>query len=404
MSEFKITVIGDIMAEPPVVEGAKTADGYDFTNAFGCLKPMLDEADYAIGNLETPLAGEEAGYTSRLVSFNAPVQIAKDLKACGIDMVSTANNHALDRGYAGLVKTIEALDELGIGHTGTYADGEKNRIFYFTLGDTRFAVIAYTHSTNYGINLQDPTEEGHQGFCNYLMPIRYKSTRRPEPMIFLETKKMFEGVLERPLIWEESVRLRTALGITNAYSDDIFDENIAAQCFENVKKDYEEARKNADIVFFYPHSGGQFNPQPGRFSSALMRRAMALGFDAVFCAHSHTTQKAEVFNGKPYFYSMGNVTMSPNTIWSVPESMPEYGLAAHVYIKDKKVEKTTFSIIKMVEDEDHPMRSIPVDVLYGMLEDEESKAKLVADVAAIYNRVAGKTLLTDVIQKEYLLG
>ena len=55
----KITFFGDIMCEPPVLAGAKQKDGsYNFDYVFARTQSLLDEADYRVGNLETPLAGD----------------------------------------------------------------------------------------------------------------------------------------------------------------------------------------------------------------------------------------------------------------------------------------------------------------------------------------------------------
>ena len=56
---MKITIVGDIMCEPPILEGAKQTDGsYDFAPMYEKMLPMFREADYVIGNMETTLAGE----------------------------------------------------------------------------------------------------------------------------------------------------------------------------------------------------------------------------------------------------------------------------------------------------------------------------------------------------------
>jgi len=131
-----------------------------------------------------------------------------------------------------------------------------------------------------------------------------------------------------------------------------------------------------------------------------MKKCAALGFDAVFAAHSHTSQKAEYLTGMPCFYSMGNVSMSPGTFYSVSECLPEYGLAAHLYISDKAIQKVTFSIFKMVEENDEPLRVVPVHELIETLSGEK-REKLLADVASVYERVTGKALPGEELQAEY---
>ena len=127
-----------------------------------------------------------------------------------------------------------------------------------------------------------------------------------------------------------------------------------------------------------------------------------MGFDAVFAAHSHTTQLGEYLNGKPCFYSLGNVSMSPGTFYSVSESLPEYGLAVHLYIDEKKIAKVTVSIFKMVEENGEALRVVPVDLLYRSLSDEK-KEKLMADLSSVYKRVIGREHTWAEPQKEYEL-
>ena len=53
----------------------------------------MRESDLVVGNLETVFAGEEAGYTNDVYSFNTPDRFVCSMKSAGIDYVSTANNH-----------------------------------------------------------------------------------------------------------------------------------------------------------------------------------------------------------------------------------------------------------------------------------------------------------------------
>ena len=95
--------------------------------------------------------------------------------------------------------------------------------------------------------------------------------------------------------------------------------------------------------------------------------------------------------------------MSPGTFYSVLECLPEYGLAAHFYVADKQIRKVTFSVFKMVQEEGVPMRVIPVDTLYRML-DAEKQAALFADLSVVHLRVTGRPIPGTVPAKEYELG
>lgn len=115
---INITAIGDIMCQNTQYKDAydSSNDTYDFSYVFSEIKSRFEDSDLTIGNLETTLAGEERKY-SGYPTFNTPEQLAKNLKDLGIDVLSTANNHSLDKGYDGLVSTLNFLDEQNISHT-----------------------------------------------------------------------------------------------------------------------------------------------------------------------------------------------------------------------------------------------------------------------------------------------
>ena len=70
---------------------------YDFTSVFANISKYITKADVAIGNLETTFAGKDRGYTG-YPTFNSPSALGVALKNIGIDVLSTANNHSLDKG------------------------------------------------------------------------------------------------------------------------------------------------------------------------------------------------------------------------------------------------------------------------------------------------------------------
>lgn len=399
----KVTIFGDIMVEPPFMQQVKKDGKYNFKPSFAPLSSLLKESSYVIGNLETPLAGEEAGYTDRIVSFNSPDCLLDALENLCFDAVTTANNHCVDRGYEGLVRTLKILDLYGIAHTGTYPEGyEGDRIHYFEAGETKFALISYTFATNHDVN--GVYFEGSKSKCvNMLRPMRNGSPLyKPMPQNYFDTKEYITELLGRPMIWEETIKLQKAMHLPVPVIDDLVNEQEQDDFFRQVEEDYHEARKHADLVIFCPHVGGQFNETPGLYTQRLLKKCADLGFDGVFAAHSHTSQKAEYLGNTICFYSMGNVSMSPGTFYSVPECLPQYGLVAHIYVDFGELIKVTFSIIKMVEDGDCPMRIVPVHDLYKEL-DDAGKAALMADVKKVFTRVTGRELKGDELSAEYAI-
>jgi len=158
---INMTVTGDIMCHNTQYWDAynKETDTYDFSPVFTDVKQYLQNADITVGNLETTLAGKQAGYSSYPI-FNTPEELAIDLKDVGFDVVSNASNHSLDKGYAGLVSTIDFLDAAGISHVGTYkSEEDRNKVLIKDVNGIKLAFLAYTYGTN-GI----PVPDG-KGYC-----------------------------------------------------------------------------------------------------------------------------------------------------------------------------------------------------------------------------------------------
>lgn len=147
---INMSVIGDIMCHDSQYKDAyvSASDTYDFSYVFTDIQKYIQVADIAVGNLETTFAGKERGY-SNYPTFNTPEQLAYNLKTLGMDILSTANNHSLDKGYTGLVSTLDFLDDAGIAHTGTYRNAEEqNQITIQNVKGISMAFLSFTYGTN----------------------------------------------------------------------------------------------------------------------------------------------------------------------------------------------------------------------------------------------------------------
>lgn len=131
--------VGDIMAMNVQIANAKTADGYDFSRSFAPMAAVFSSVDYLCGNFECTLAGEAAGYSlprqtappateadptpkAPMQKFNAPDELAQDIKKAGFDLLSCANNHCMDKGIDGLFRTASLIRAAGMMQVGTYLD------------------------------------------------------------------------------------------------------------------------------------------------------------------------------------------------------------------------------------------------------------------------------------------
>ena len=153
---LKLIFAGDLMGHGPQHKAALQADGsYDYRPCFRFVEDYIKSADLAIVNLEVTLAGPPyTGYPQ----FSSPRELAVAAKEAGFDIMTTANNHCMDRGKAGLERTLRVLDTLGIPHLGTYRDSEQHDSEHPLMVErngVRLAFLCYTYGTN-GIEVQHP--------------------------------------------------------------------------------------------------------------------------------------------------------------------------------------------------------------------------------------------------------
>lgn len=151
--EIQLTFLGDILCHPTQYQAAETESGYDFRPSFEDIKDYTSHADLTLANLETTLSGKARTY-SGYPSFNTPEQLALAMKeTLGVDVVSTANNHSLDRHFPGLAQTIDFLDLFGLKHTGTYkTEKDSQEILLTEIKGLSLAFLSYTYGTN-GVTL-----------------------------------------------------------------------------------------------------------------------------------------------------------------------------------------------------------------------------------------------------------
>jgi poly-gamma-glutamate capsule biosynthesis protein CapA/YwtB (metallophosphatase superfamily) len=147
-----VAAVGDIMAHDSQLQAAwdGTRNAYDFGPVFRYVQDLVSSADLAVGNFETTLPGRRdrvSGYPA----FGAPDALAAALRDAGFDLLNTANNHCADKGRDGLIRTLDALDTLGLRHVGTYrdsADYGRNGVQFVERRGIRIAFVSYTYGTN----------------------------------------------------------------------------------------------------------------------------------------------------------------------------------------------------------------------------------------------------------------
>lgn len=151
---ISILATGDILMHNTVIASGKNGDTYNYEHLFAPIKNIISDADYSIINLESALAGPETGYTG-YPTFNSPDSLAATIKNAGFDLVTTANNHILDRRYKGALRTMDVLHQTGLDTCGTYkTQAEKDQFLIKNIRGVKVGFLCYGYDTN-GIPLPE---------------------------------------------------------------------------------------------------------------------------------------------------------------------------------------------------------------------------------------------------------
>ncbi len=153
---LKIIFAGDLMGHGGQIKAALTETGkYDYSPCFQFISPYLQSADLAIANFELTLAGPPyKGYPQ----FSSPDQVLVDACNAGFDIFTTVNNHCMDGGKKGFLRTLKVFDSLDVPHLGTYRshdEWEKNHPMIIERKGFKLGLVTYTYGTN-GLPVPEP--------------------------------------------------------------------------------------------------------------------------------------------------------------------------------------------------------------------------------------------------------
>ncbi len=226
-----ISAVGDLMCHSYQYLAAQTGpDSFDFNPVYRLVKKYLSDSDFTFGNFETVTAGKDKKY-SGYPRFNSPDEYIAALKNAGFDLLSTANNHAFDRGVYGVLRTIKVLSENKINYNGTFiSQRDRDSIRIFNIKGIRVAFLAYTYGTN----------------------------GNPVP----NDKSYLINKIEFNLIRSDILKAR---------------------------------EENAEIVLVHFHFGTQYKREPDQFEKNIVDSTIKYGADIIIGAHPHVIQPLQLY-------------------------------------------------------------------------------------------------------------
>lgn len=247
---FTVAAAGDVLIHPELVEQAATdakktgkgEEGLDFRPMLAGVEPVISKADLAICHMETPVAtpkGPFEGYPEFLV----PPQILTALKDVGYDTCSTASNHTYDHGLKAIRRTLDTMDEVGLGYAGSSRTREESeKINIRTVKGVKVAHLSFSWES-----FLNPTPEKERWAFNRI-----------------STKEIKQA--------EEKAR-----------------------------------KQGADVVILSVHWGLEHYNEPSVPQLELAERITTeTGIDLIIGHHAHVVQPIQKLNGTWVAYSLGN--------------------------------------------------------------------------------------------------
>jgi hypothetical protein len=261
---------------------------------------ILQEADVAYGNLEFSI-NSHPELQRPFYNFRADPAFAWELAAIGINMVSMANNHALDFGPEGLAECLKALDHASITHAGagmTLAAARAPGTTGVQSQKTRFALLSTVRYWTSKYRCADPS-----GPCI--------ATINPATILLAGadgTVSSVEGPVESDV---------------TAMEDDV----VLAKRHNDVVM---MSIHNHDVSHHRVYGIQDTTPANDRI---MFRRAIDAGADVVLGSGPHVLRGIELYKGKPIFYSISNFIYQYRTPDKIPIDL--------IHQRDTEVERPT---------------------------------------------------------------
>ena len=145
---MSLIAVGDVLIHESVYKDAYIDDKYDFNHMFTEIEPILKNYDLKFCNQESIIGGIYLGI-SGYPSFNSPDEIGDELVKLGFNMISLANNHAMDKGEDAIHYSNSYWKSKDVITSGSYSNNEEmNSINIYEKNDIKYAFLAYTTSLN----------------------------------------------------------------------------------------------------------------------------------------------------------------------------------------------------------------------------------------------------------------
>ena len=239
-----LAAVGDVMLDRALGEAIRAGD---LTYPFAEITSRLMLADVTVGNLESAL-GDQGAPVNKGYTFRAPPEAAQTLSMAGFDLLSLANNHALDYGPQALQQGMDLLHQQDIATVGAGPDqASAHQPYIRQVNGLTLAFLAYVH-----------------------VPVEVRG---------FNTQTWTATANHPGLAWADPAQIQA---------------------------DVSDACQQADLVIVLLHSGYESVPEPSPPQIAAAHAAIDAGANLVIGHHAHVLQGIEFYRDGVIAYGLGN--------------------------------------------------------------------------------------------------
>ena len=248
-----LTAGGDLNITDKTVASGLQGGGYDYTEVFRDVLPVLSAGDVTMLNFEGVLGTSTYGTETK----TAPVELLNSLSAAGVDILQTANSCSVFGGLRGLKSTVNSIQNAGMTPLGTFVDqaafDKSGGYLIWDIKGIKVAFVAFTKGMD-GMGLPAGNEN-----CVNLLYEDYSTTYQKVD------KERITGIIR----------------------------NAKAH--------------QPDVIVAMLHWGSEFNDKVSSSQEKITKILKEEGVDAIIGSHSHYVQKVtQDADGMFIAYSLGD--------------------------------------------------------------------------------------------------
>lgn len=308
--DIHIMALGDNLYHTGVINSGKKSDGtLNYDHEYTEILDFLELADIKIINQETPLAGNDRGFSSYPV-FNTPTEVGDATAKAGFNVVLGATNHAFDQGTSGLVSFYnfykEKYPEILI--CGIHGDTPPSILPNTVVGEEGVNMVLTTAGTASDV---DPDEEANSVILDDANDYHRINLIKIQGLTFAILNYSYGNNTETFSSAQE--KLMDSLSLWDPSSRRYNFEEMNPQVLDDIKL----AETIADITIVCPHWGVEYQTTPSPLQKKWGEQMVEAGADVIIGAHPHVPQpiewiSAENGNEAICYYSLGNYVSTQN--------------------------------------------------------------------------------------------